>query len=155
MPSYLATIRYEADNWASAEVKVLDALVATGGDRFIIRPGYEMPGDDQGYRCSFKTLKGHSAGVVSCGASAKYRDLPGDEPSTLCDEHYERVMRVSARFGQPAGAPPPESVAAARALSPAVVEELRQMWRADARDEAKSAIRDFVLDSAHVLGRRT
>src|SRR5687768_13098660 len=37
---------------------------------------------------------------------------------------------------------PTEAIAAVSALSPAVVEELRQMWRADARDEAKTVVRE-------------
>jgi hypothetical protein len=35
-----------------------------------------------------------------------------------------------------------QAVAVVRALSPAVVEELRQMWRADARDEARAMVRE-------------
>lgn len=117
MPSYLITIRIEADDFDHAERKALDALVATGGDRFEVAPGTRMPGPN---RCS--TKKYDLGQQWSCRLGVNH--------AGTCD------------FGRLADGPPPESLAAVRALSPAVVEELRQMWRADARDEARLAVRE-------------
>lgn len=98
--------------------------------------------------------------LVTIRISADLRSVATALAEEIADGHCEAVQvglvstRLESVVEGPSDEPPrlptwkelrdAEAVAAVRALSPAVVEELRQMWRADARDEAKLVVREFV-----------